>query len=85
MCSTDAYEKQQPSSINDVSSFGGNALPSNSTTEALVSLIATINFIDCWLKRLEHNDLECSNIYFKTLEFMFQKIPVKLSKQLSLK
>ena len=66
-------------------SGGGNALTSNSTTEALVSLSATIDFIDCWIKYLEQDSLERSNIYFKTMECMFQKIPVKLPKLLSLK
>ena len=50
MYSIDAHEKQQPSSVNDDSSGDGNALPSNLTTEALISLGATIDFIDCWIK-----------------------------------
>ena len=52
MCSIDAYEKQQPSSVDDSISGGGNAPPSNSTTESLVSLSATINFIYFWIKCL---------------------------------
>ena len=35
MCYIYAHDKQQPSSVDDVSSGGGNTLPSNSTTEAL--------------------------------------------------
>ena len=37
-------------SIDDYSSGGGFPLPSNSTTDALVLLCATIYFIGCWLK-----------------------------------
>ena len=55
MCSIDAHEKQYTSSIDYGSSGGGNVLPSNSKTEALVSLSATIYFIDFWLLGLEHN------------------------------
>ena len=62
MCYIDAHEKNQQSYIDDVSSGGGNVLPSNSTTEALVSLSATIYFVDCWLKWLEQNSLERSNM-----------------------
>ena len=54
-CYIDAHEKNQPSYIYYGSSSGGNLLPSNSTTKALVSLNATIYFIDCWLKYLEKN------------------------------
>ena len=50
MCSIYAHEKQHPSFVDDGSSVGGNALPTNPTTKALVSLSATIDFIDCWLK-----------------------------------
>ena len=47
MCSIDTHEKQQPSSVDDGGSGGGNVLPFNSTAEALASLGATIDFIDC--------------------------------------
>ena len=55
MCSIDAYEKENPSEYDDGSSGGGYLLPLNSTTEALVSLSATIAFIGCWLQGLEQN------------------------------
>ena len=83
MWSIDAYEKYQPSSFDDYISGGGNALPSNLTTEALVLLSATMDFIDCWIKCLEKNSLEFSNMYFKTMECMFHKIAVELPKSLS--
>ena len=83
MCFIDAHEKHQPSYVDDISSGGGNELQQNSTTDALVSLSATINFIDCCLKILEQNILERSNIYFETMECMFQKTPIKLPEPLS--
>ena len=55
MCSIYAHEKHHPSILDDGSSGGGNALPSNATTESLVSLSATFDFIDCWLRFFYHN------------------------------
>ena len=46
-------KKQNPSVHYDGSSGGGYLIPHNSTTEALVSLSATVNFIGCWLQALE--------------------------------
>ena len=57
MCSIDAHEKQQSSFIDDGSSGGGNNLPSDLTTESLVSLSETIDFIYCSIKCSEHNSL----------------------------
>ena len=85
MCSIDANDKQQPLSIDCGSIGGGNALPQNSTTEALFSLSATIDFIYCWLNCLEHHSLSRSNMYFQTMECMFRKITVELPKPLTLK
>ena len=50
MCSIYAHEKQHPSSDDDGSSGFVNLLPSNSTTESLFLLSATIYFIYCWIK-----------------------------------
>ena len=83
MCSIDEHEEQRPSSFYDGSSSGGNYLQSNSTTEALVSLGSTINFICFWLQGLEQNSLERSNMFFENMKNMFQKIPVELPKLLS--
>ena len=83
MCSIDAHEKYHKPPFNDGSSCGRYALPSNSTTEALVSLSETINLIDFWTQGLEHNSLERSNMYFETTKNMFKKIPVELPKPLS--
>ena len=62
MCSVDAHEKYNPSEHDYGSSGGGLPLPLNSTTEALVSLIPTIDFIGCWLQGLEHNLLQRANM-----------------------
>ena len=80
MCYIDSHEKHQPSSIDDGKSGGGSALPSNSTTEALILLSATIDSIDCCLKLLYHSYLERSNMYIETMKGLFQKIPVQLPK-----
>ena len=59
MCYIDAYERENKSSICDDGSSGRSfPLPITSTTEALESLGATIYFIGCWIKALEHNFLE---------------------------
>ena len=55
ICSIDAHEKEHQSSCDDGSSGGGFPIPSNSTTEVLNSLGATMDFIGCCLKALEHN------------------------------
>ena len=83
MYSIDSQKKHQPSYFDDVSSGGGNVLPSNSTKEAFISLCATINFIDFWPKCLEYNYLERSNMSFETMKCMFQKISYELPKALS--
>ena len=63
MCSIDAPKKINPSEHDDESSGGGYPIPSNSTTEASDSLIATIYFIGCWLKSLKHNLIERCHMY----------------------
>ena len=78
MCSIYIYEKYHQSSIDDGSSGGGFPLLTNSTTEALDSLGATIYFMGCWIKDLEHNFIEGCNFYSHHMDLLFQKIPVKL-------
>ena len=56
-------------------------MPSNSTTEALVLLSATIYFIGCCLKSLEYNVLELCNMYVFNMKKLFQKTPVELPQQ----
>ena len=59
MCFIYAHEKENQSySCDGISSGGGCPPQTNSTTESLESLDATINFIGCWLKASEHNFLE---------------------------
>ena len=53
-----AHDKKQPSIVDDGSSDGGNALPSNASTEPLVSLSVTFDLIDCWLKCFDHNHIK---------------------------
>ena len=69
MCSIDAYEKyHQSSRCDDGRNGGGCPLPKNSTIEALESLGATIYFIGCWIKALEHNFLEICHLYTHNME-----------------
>ena len=64
MCYIDANEREhQSSSCDDVIRGGVCPLPINSTTKSLESLGATMYFIGCWLKALEHNFLECYHLY----------------------
>ena len=86
MCSIYAHEKEHQSYSCDSGSIGGGfPLPKNSTTEKLESLGATIDFIGCWLKALEHNFLERCTLYTHYMEELFQKIPVELPNQPSRK
>ena len=85
MCSIDTHEKQQPWSVDDGSSNGGNEFQSNYTTEALDSLGATFDFIDCWIKLFDWNYISCSNIYIGTMKYLFKKTPVQLTRPLSIK
>ena len=79
MCYIDAYEIENQSSRCDDGISGGSCLlPTNSTTEALESLVANIYFIGCWLKALEHIFLERFHLYTHFTKELFQKIPVDL-------
>ena len=64
MCYIGAYERELQTYIcDDGISGGGCPLSTNSTTEALESLGATIDFIGCWIKALEPNFLERCHLY----------------------
>ena len=39
---------------------------------------ATIDFIGCWIKALEHNFLERCHLYTHFMVELFKKIPVKI-------
>ena len=83
ICSIYVHQKQHPPSIDGSSSGGGNSIPQNSTTEALASLGATFDFIDCWLKCFDINYQDRSNMYIEDMQDFFKKIPGKLPKPLS--
>ena len=83
MCPIDAHEINNPSEHDDGSRGGFYSLTSNSTTEALVSLSTTINFIGCWLKDLEHNFLKRCHMYIFAMKKWFHKIPVEIPKPLN--
>ena len=73
LCVILMHTKNNLSIFDDGSSGSGYVLPSDSTTEALVSLSTTIIFIDCWLQGLEHNSLECYTMYLKLSKLCFRK------------
>ena len=79
MCSIDSHEKEHPSYFDDGSSDRGFPLPSNSTTEALVLLCATIYFINRWIKVFKQNVLELYNMYVFNMIF-FRKPHLNLLK-----
>ena len=69
MCYIDAHEKEHLSYFDDDSSCGGCPLPSNSTTDTLVSLGATIDSIGCCLKSLEQSFIERCHMYLFNMIF----------------
>ena len=74
-----SHEKNQ--SEHDYGSSGGRyALPSNSTTEALVLLSANIYLFAFWLQALEQNSLECYNMYIFAIKKLITKTPVEIPK-----
>ena len=81
MCSINVHEKEHQYSCDYVRRGEGCPLPSNSTTEALHLLGATIYFINFWLKYFEHNFIERCNLYYHNMDKLFQKIPVKFPNQ----
>ena len=85
MCYIDSHKKQQPSYVDDGSRGGGNALPKKFTTEALVSLITTIDFIDFWLKYFDHNYLARSNMYIETMQDYLRRSQFNFINQLVLR
>ena len=62
MCSIDTHEKQQTSYVDDGSSGGGNALKSNATTVSLILLSVKFDLIACWIKFLDSNYTQHSNM-----------------------
>ena len=80
MCSIDAHEKQQPSYVDDGIRGDCNEVPPNLTTEALDSLGEAFYFIDCWLTLFDQNYQALSNIYGGSMQYLFKKIQVQLSK-----
>ena len=79
------HTKQNSSEHDDVVSGGGYPIPSNSTTEELVSLSATIDFIGCCLQALEHNLLERCNMFFFAIKNYFRKSQLNFLNQILLR
>ena len=77
----DLFIRKNILSEHDNRSSGSDyTMPLNSTTEELVLLSKTTDFIGCWLQALEHNFLDRCNMYFVAMKNMFQEILVELPK-----
>ena len=83
MCYITAHDRQNPIYVGDTSSSSGRAIPKNSTTIALNSLGAIINFIDYWIKHFQHNYQEILMMYHKYMIELFKQTPTLKSKPLS--
>ena len=57
-------------------------IPKHVTIEALEALRATINFIEIWIKPLDHNSEVRCGIYNKAMKKMFKKYLQRLIKNL---
>ena len=82
MCSLVTQDKEQPAYKDEESSIGDRIIPKNVRTEALELLGATINFIETWLKLLNHNyEVRCG-MYNKSMKDIFKQIPTVTTKAL---
>ena len=63
MYDIDAHEKINPSEHDDGISGGGYPLPSHLTTESLVLIGSTVDFIGFWLEALEFFSITLSYVY----------------------
>ena len=84
MCFIFAHDKKQPSYEDEECSIGDRPIPKNATIESLEALGTTLNFIDIWLKLLDHNYDVRREAYNIAMKEIFQKIPTIKSKPLSL-
>ena len=83
MCSLVAYDIKQPTYEDEESSIGYRLIPKHVTIEALEAWGDTPNFIEIWLKLLDHNyELRC-RMYNKDTKEMFKKMPTRMTKALS--
>ena len=83
MCSITSHNRQQHKYVDDASSAGSIAIHNNSTTAALKSLVATIKFIDCWLKHFQKYYQELLEVYREDTIELFKKITTMKCKHLS--
>ena len=55
MCSINAHYRQQPTYVDYERSGVSREIFKNSTIAAINPIIATLDFIDCWLKNFHKN------------------------------
>ena len=80
MCYLVAHDKRQPSYEDEDSIIVDRVIPKHFTTEALEAFGDTLNFIEIWIKLLDHNyEVRCV-IYNKAMKEMFKTIPTTRTK-----
>ena len=63
MCSINAFDKFHVACSDSVSSRGGIVLPYGSTTDVLMSVFDTLNFVGIWLQNIDTNYICRCNAY----------------------
>ena len=79
-CSLVAHDKKLPAYEDYEIIIGYRLIPKHVITEALVSLVATLIFIDIWIKLLEDNYDARRVAYITATKEMFKQIPLTMIK-----
>ena len=83
MCYLVAHNKIQPDYEDDEISIGDRSTAKTSTTKALKELVATLNFIDIWLKLFVENYDARYVAYINAMKEMFKKVPQTMIKSIN--
>ena len=83
MCSLVAYDILEPDNKYNESSIGDIEIPNDATIKKLVSLGATFNFIDIWLKLLRKSYCARSESYRNAMKEMLKQIPQNIEIELT--
>ena len=85
MCSLVAHDKKLPTYEDDERIIVDRLIPKHVKTEALEAFVATLNFIDIWLKLLKEKNDAIRVAYITVMKTMFKQIPTTMTKPLSQK
>ena len=83
MCSLVAHDKRLLAYEYDESSIVYRIIPKHITTEALATLVVTLNVIDIWPKMLKENYDARRVAYIAVMKDMFKQIPLTLIKAMT--